>query len=278
MSTNGQHWYTEDGEPMYEIPTVDGKGVKSPDIRDARKMRLKPGVTDVLKMAAKPGLEQWKLRQVLEASMTLPAIEGEEVDKYAKRVMLDAVEYQKEAARIGSLVHNDIAQIFTEGISHPGWPPVAPVALSAAKLIKATYGADDWRVEHSFASPLGYGGRADLWKPGVVVDFKGVQEIAKAPRKPYPEQGMQLAAYAEGVVPGGFEDTNVPGWFDETDQTPPMVPPARLVNLYFSRTEDKVDLREWSPEDAECSWEMFKCLLEYWQLSKDYDSSFEGES
>jgi hypothetical protein len=101
----------------------------------------------------------------------------------------------------------------------------------------------------------------------VVVDFKGVETIAKAPRKPYPEQGMQLAAYAEGAMPGSSIYLGKK-----------HIKPVRLVNLYFSRTEDMVDLREWSPEDAERSWKKFRCLLEFWQLSKDYDSSFEGKS
>jgi len=83
------HWYTRNGEPMYQIEGANGK-IRNTTLRDARKHNLVPSVTTILNVAAKPGLDNWKLQQVLLAALTLPRNEGEPEGAYIDRIISDS--------------------------------------------------------------------------------------------------------------------------------------------------------------------------------------------
>ena len=73
------------------------------------------------------------------------------------------------------------------------------------EALNKEFGKQSWIAEKSFANPMGYGGKIDLYCPTVVVDFKtkefGPDAVAK--KFAFPEMAMQLAAYRAGL---GLED------------------------------------------------------------------------
>ena len=71
-ASESNHWYTQDGEPQYTVPSKKDGSPRATTLRDARTMALVPSVTTVLNMAAKPALTAWLQQQVLYAALTLP--------------------------------------------------------------------------------------------------------------------------------------------------------------------------------------------------------------
>ena len=54
----GCHWYTKDGQPMYEVASADGKRKIKTTLRQARTMNLFPSVTTILKVLEKSGVNE----------------------------------------------------------------------------------------------------------------------------------------------------------------------------------------------------------------------------
>src|SRR4051812_25248796 len=104
------HWYRRDGQPCYQVPRAKGDGMRDTTLADARKLDLVPSVSLILKCAAAPGLENWKLRKMLEAALTLPRHEGESLDDFSERVISDSQEQGKKAAERGTDLHAAIEQ------------------------------------------------------------------------------------------------------------------------------------------------------------------------
>jgi hypothetical protein len=115
---SASHWYFPDGTPLHEVPRADGKGSRPTSLRDARKLGLFPSVTNVLSILAKPGLDAWKQEQAILAALTLPRTEGETLDDFAKRVLVDMTSEVGRAADRGSAVHAAI-----EGYAQGRWLP-----------------------------------------------------------------------------------------------------------------------------------------------------------
>ena len=65
------HWYKPDGTPQFEIPKKSGKGMKKPNITDARELGLLPSVTTILRCIDKPFLTAWMKNQILDASISV---------------------------------------------------------------------------------------------------------------------------------------------------------------------------------------------------------------
>src|SRR5438132_5206118 len=76
LPSESEHWYFQDGQPCYTIIGKNGKE-RATRLNDARKLDLVPSVTKILNEAAKPGLESWKAKQILEAALPLPKLDGE---------------------------------------------------------------------------------------------------------------------------------------------------------------------------------------------------------
>src|SRR5580765_4654690 len=74
-------------------------------VRDARKLGLLPSVTNVLGVINKPELVEWKMTQAVLAALTLPRLNGEGEDGFAKRVVEDALSRCKTAVDFGSAFH-----------------------------------------------------------------------------------------------------------------------------------------------------------------------------
>jgi len=107
IATEAGHWYTGTGEPLYEIAAKSG-AMRPTTLRDARKLNLNPSVTMIMNCAAAPGLENWKRQQLLLSAMTLPRIDGEGEDSFARRVIQDSETQSKAARELGTTIHTCI--------------------------------------------------------------------------------------------------------------------------------------------------------------------------
>lgn len=250
------HYYEQGGAPAYTVPYVDkSKGMRPTTIRDARKLDLVPSVTTILNVLPKPGLVNWKQEQLFYAALTLTREEKESDQQFYYRVVADSKEQARKAAEKGTAIHGAIQRAIEF--------PLAPKPFEYIPHIKAVmswltkeFGKAQWISERTFAHPLGFGGAVDLHSPQVIIDFKTKEfdqsDIDNGKVKGWPEQGMQLAAYREGV---GH-------------------PKAQRINLFISRNNPGlIHAFYWDEKDNH--FETFKAALQLWKLIKNYDSAFE---
>ena len=220
-------------------------------------MDLVPSVTTILKVAAKPGLEQWKLEQMLLSALTLPRRPDEQEKAYIARIVADSKETGKQAAEKGTRIHESIEKWF-DGDRNVEHKSTAQAFEEAIFNHFKTHPDQPWLTERSFSSPLGFGGKVDLYclpdgnaPVGIVLDAKSKDFGPDDKVDAYAENAMQLAAYRVGLG----------------------LPHARCANVFVSRTfPGLVKVVEWSEEDLQKHWSMFVCLLHFWKLKNDYGS------
>jgi hypothetical protein len=248
-ASESTHWYTRTGVPMYTVPSKKDGSPRNTTLRDARELNLVPSVTTILGIAAKPALTIWLQEQAILAALTLPRNEGEPESAWLKRVVQDSKQQGKDAADLGTEIHEAI-QSYYEGKTNTKH---TFHVLSCTNAIQTRYGDQKWIAERSFAHELGFGGKCDLYTPeddGIVIDIK-TKDFDDA-SKPlwYDEHMLQLAAYRVGLG----------------------VPNARCANVFVSRTNpDLAVVKEWAEEDIQRGWEMFTHLLAYWQLKNQHE-------
>ena len=206
---SASHWYFPDGTPLHQVPRADGKGERPTSLRDARKLGLFPSVTNVLSILAKPGLDAWKLEQAILAALTLPRIEGETLDDFAKRVLADMTSEVGRAADLGSAVHAAI-----EGYAQGRWLPEDKEVARLFEPARQWFDAQVTQV-HSVEIAAahhewGYAGRVDLvatlrstGRP-TVIDFKTqkVRRDKDGSFKPilHDTWPLQLEAYRQALA------------------------------------------------------------------------------
>lgn len=189
----GSHWYTREGYPMHTTTGKDGVG-RPTHVGDARKSGLLPSVTSIISVLDKPQLNQWKQNTILAHSLTLPKIEGESVDDFAKRVSEDYYKSGQETMDLGSRVHAAIANYIQSGrIPEDELKPYLNAYLEWIRV-------NNFTVESSEKTIVGpdYAGTYDLivtdrMHHRVLVDIKTT--TIKGKLKGYDEWVMQLAAY-----------------------------------------------------------------------------------
>lgn len=242
------HWYSQDGTPVFEVMGSKGKLVKA-NLTHARKLGLLPGITTILKVAAKPQLTTWLRRQSILAALTLPRHESETEDQWLDRVTDDADSIGGAAAEEGTRIHAAIERSFLGQSFDPNY---TDHVLSVRLLLQTRCGEQSWSPEKSFASPLGYGSKADLHCPQWIIDFKGKdgdQEVLDA-LDLYDDHYMQLAATKHGL---GYES-------------------AKCAIVYVSRTHPGAcSFVEAEPAKLDTGYKMFQCLLSFWRLKNNYD-------
>jgi len=255
VTSESGHWYDRSGVQVSTVIGSKGQSVK-PDLRHARKFGFAPGVTTILKAAHKEQLVQYRERQVLLASLTLPQIAGESQDEWVKRIMVDAKTHAIEAAERGSEIHAQIENELKIESSENPWVLAVREALATLGISLPA-----WRCELPCVSNYGYGtksdiscdvinldlGSGDVRKLQIVLDFKtkdgDLSDVAL-----YPEHYQQLAATAQALD----------------------LPHAKCGILFVSRTEPKARLLMADAEDIQQGWAVFKALLNYWQTVNKY--------
>lgn len=247
FATEAGHWYRPDGSPCYSIESKDGTP-RPTTLRDARKLGLLPSVTTISKIVAAPGLERWKLNQAILSALTIPRIEGESDENLIYRIIQDGQEQSRKRAQEGTAIHGSLEKAFTG--SYPGSYSIehAPYVHAVMSEIKERWGMDRWSAERSFAGNLGYGGKVDLHRPDIVIDFKTKEfDTVDDKKLAWPENAMQLAAYREGL----------------------QMSDAECFNIFVSTTRPGlVHVHQWTEIELQNGWEKFKCLLHYWKLDK----------
>lgn len=260
IASQAGHWYRRDGSPCYEVPCTSKDGMRPTTIKDAKKLDLVPSVTAILNIAAKPGLEAWKAKQILEASLTLPRLDGESLDDYALRVMEDAKAQGKAAADKGTQLHAAI-ELWIQGKDYD-----YAVWQSHVEAIDETvmqYGVNllHGNAEHSFASPLGYGGKIDFHNDErLIIDFKTKERIDDKKQLAWPEHIQQLAAYGYGLFKPQ-QDFTLDSY---------QVPPFRALNVFIGVQDKQVRVIEYEWPDIVEAFAQFRCLLEFWQRTKKF--------
>ena len=256
-ASESQHWYARDGRPCYNV--LGAKGLPTPTtLKHARQMGLVPGVSSILQMEAKPMLTNWMIEQALMSALTLPRLPNETDDDFIHRAREDSREQARKAAARGTQIHAAIQGAF-EGkpIAAEDLPYVEPVKA----WLKQRYGLDGWEAESSFASPHGYGGKADLLHRGipVVADIKckDFGEDKQGKDLAWPEHAMQLAAYRVGF---GHHR-------------------ADCINIFVStRIPGLVRVREWDEVEIAVNYRAFNCLLTLWTIRKQFNPAFDSKA
>jgi len=209
---------------------------------------------------AAPGLEAWKMNNLLLSALTLPHVDGETLEEYAKRVKADAEEQGKKAREKGTIIHGQLERFYLgESIDQE----YAGICSDVDMLLSGRYGITRLNVEaeKSFATDYGYGGKVDLVcrDKNIVVDFKTTEftldgkgntmKKGKKEKLHWPDHVVQLAAYREGV----------------------MMHTANVLNVFVSTLDGSVHVHEWDDEDVCNGMTEFLLLHNLWRHTKKYD-------
>lgn len=244
----GEHWYTREGDPFYEVEKRGG-GLRAVTIADARKIGAVPSVTTILSVIDKPALTNWKVDQGILAALTLPRIDGEAEADWLRRVKLDSQQQAKDAASEGTRIHDALEQFYKGKAIPPQYlPHCNAVADHLADLFP---NVSDWVAEKSF-SAHGFGGKVDLHSPstGIVVDFKGKDGDFTDGKKLAYDQHWQLAPYQYGL----------------------RLALAPCANIFVSRTHPgKVASHIWSEDDVAGGLRVFLAAFSLWKAMRGYD-------
>jgi hypothetical protein len=254
VATEAGHWYKPDNTPFYTYINKNGEE-KNVTLREARKVGAAPSVTAIMGCASSWALTNYFIQQRLSAAASEPPRGPEEGEQaYMDRIDAKAREHAETARDAGTAIHGEIEKALTETV----WMP-RPEAHAAIQTLGEWCGLDALRPERSFFHPLGYGGKCDVHKKpeisleethcGFVADFKSKDFTADNLPRTYENHSMQLAAYREG--------------FD--------MPLARCAIIYVSTSVPGLThLVEVSEDELSKGWEMFTCLLRFWQLRNNY--------
>lgn len=263
------HFYLKDGTSYYEVPRLDGNGMRPVRVTDAFKVGAYRSVTNVLGILDKPGLDAWKQEQAILSSMTLPRQEGEDLQQYAERIVVDSEEQSRKARDEGTRLHGICADWMIKG--------ELPAAEADQKLIAPF---TDWiRFNVNPAAGLiasetamichqhAYAGRGDLAVrmndgSAALIDIKtqDIKYTTKGVAQPvfYDEWALQLAAYSKCM----FADGSYP---------PPF--PWRLISLVIGRNKPGCYPREWTDpqhplESTEHHYQAFLAACRVWTYLK----------
>lgn len=240
------HWYTPAGEPAYDA-----------DLRRARKEGLLPSVTGIIAESAKPALTAWLQNQAVLSALTLPRIENEPLDAFAKRAVADASTQSKKAAEFGTRVHAGCEFVALNGYLSVDFADVAAQVGHFTTWFNDNI-TEVVAVEKIVVHPgLGYAGKTDLIavhkEYGLcVIDIKtqGIKEGKKATF--YPEWLWQLRAYGEAY-----------------DRNTPALP--NLISLVInSNKPEPVDDRVWPVEEHRVAWDAFLACLTLWKIKRKF--------
>ncbi len=258
-SEQGHFYDRKTGAAIYEVAMTSKSGMRPTNIGDARKLDLVPSVTYVLNCMAKPGLEAWKAKQLLEASLTLPRKQGENLDAYAKRVIEDSKAQGIAAADRGTQLHKAIED-YIRGTIAPEWKE--HLIVLDKTLMQHGIDIHAGQPEHSFSASINglfYGGKIDYHanhvygiEQGILCDFKSKDKIEDKKQMVWDEHLMQLAAYGYGVF--GVVTSKRDWKWDS----------FRALNVFVGCNDMEIRVFEHKPEDMERAFSMFQDILSFW--------------
>lgn len=251
------HFYTKEGQSLYEVPCKSRPGeMRATTLADCKKLGLGVGVTEVFKLLDKPNLNNWIVDQIF---LAFGSEKGKKLDEspeaYKKRIKEKADMIRKTVSQRGTEIHDKLEQqIKTKQVNVNDKD--LTILLKVVHVLEVELGHTKWVTEQSFYHPAGFGGKVDLHSQhdpfdpegGIILDFKTKNTDDFTKKLAYPEHMMQLAAYRLGL-----------------DK-----PKAACYDLFISTVEPGlVKLHKWSEEEIQKGEKMFLLLLEYWKLSNN---------
>ena len=245
------HWYRPDGSSAY-----------GSTLREARSEKLLPSVTTVTSLLAAPGLEAWKQSELVMAALTMPESEkSEDLNVLAKQIVAESKRAGKDAANLGTQVHDQCEAILRNGTWEKNLMTEAIYAwvLENVKSVK-------WCEKTLVDNLVGYAGRADALIDHVehgltLIDWK-TQKFKKQKKgfKPkfYNKWILQLAAYAECIGK-----------------------PVRCISVAINtKAESEDDIivvdKLWSEEEQEDGYHQFLNLHSLWCWDRNYNPVDQG--
>jgi hypothetical protein len=202
------HWYRIDGEPCHEVSYADPrKGMRPTTLTDARKLNLLPSVTNILAVKDKPMLTTWKVDQAIFSALRLTRNEGESEDAFLSRIAEEAEREGIEAAKFGTLIHEQVEAFNTAG-AFSGTGEILEYVAPYEKFFRERVVEVICVEQKVVQTVVGYAGRLDLHAiildkdrcpRRAILDIK-TQRLKGKPRcNFYKEWEMQLAAYGDCV-------------------------------------------------------------------------------
>lgn len=252
-------WYTKEGEPLWEIKAKTTSGMRPVTLRDARQLHLLPSVTTVLQVIAKPQLEAWKITQGIVSALTLPRLENEPLEAFAKRVVKDSEEEVSEAADFGSTIHHAIEAHLTGDCQAlqqlpPDCIPYLNYFIKWQEQVNLLAEAKELIVVnmlHGYAGQLDFVGSM-TGHDRCVIDFK-TQKVRNGKAEFYDEWVMQLAAYAHAYM----MQFNINDW------------PALVSVVINSIEPSPIQVKVWDEPGRHIG--AFLQALNIWKYLKNYD-------
>ncbi len=262
------HWYARDGEPMHSV--LSQKGEPRPTtVRDARKLGLLPSVTNVLGVINKPELVEWKMTQAVLAALTLPRVDGEGEDAFARRVVEDAQSRVRSAADFGSAFHAGAEQVAKTLEVDLAGPYAAWLNLHRS-WFQANCVRVVWTERVLVNAGMGYAGTADLLVEHqahglTLVDYKtqGGKTNAETLK----------AEKLKGGVSAGWEPRAYGSWCQQlAAYRRALGKPMACMNVIVNSTEPtELVERLWTEEELRAGLESFEAALVIWMNEKNYD-------
>lgn len=255
-NTEGGHWYKPDGTAMHFIECKTREGTRPTTLADAKKLGLYPSVTTILKAVARPALTQWLINTAVQAALTTPRRDGEDLDAFVERIMaVDAQDESKKAMDLGSEVHAAIEEHCAGRLFAPVYKPYVDAAMKQLANVGKVVSTEKVLV-HS----MGFAGRTDCildTGTGMVTvnDFKTCKKLPT--KDAWPEHKLQVAAYAAALGSTGLER-------------------LQTAVLYISTTSPgETKLFRFEDFEWHKHWAMFKHVFALWCYLNSYEPSIQ---
>lgn len=255
---SSSHWYHKDGSSCHQVPKASKPGeMRNTTLADARKLGLIPSVSNYLGILDKPMLSAWRVEQGILAALTLPRLEGEIDDDFAKRVVRDSESQVTKAADRGTAIHN-ILENYLLGL--PIDPNtefldlVLPTIEWLSKNVTLCHYTEKTVVHPRFAGRLDM--KAEIAGIGLaVIDFKTRKRTKDGKFLVYPENGLQLSAYLEG---------------DKVNTNPTHHATDRISIIVCSEEVLPPHIHVWDRAEHDASFAAFLSITEVWSFLKKY--------
>lgn len=248
------HYYHPNGKPAYTVAKANGKGRRKTTIADCRKLGLYPSVTTILSLLNKPALNSWREKLIVEHTDDTEREPGEAAERYIGRIFAKHKRITQSAADRGSRIHG-LLESMTKGKPFLGIRSAGDELIERAvsDYLRELSGDDDWIAEESAVCHRPkYAGKVDLYHPGlgIVLDYKSKEFGSESADrvKGWPDQGMQLGAYAQGL---GIRE-------------------PRLINLFVSSSTPGL-IVPYEHKDPERLVTGFNALAYYWWAMRGLD-------
>lgn len=254
-SESTSHWYHKTGAACHSVPMKTKPGeTRSTNIKDARALGLYPSVTNIIGILDKPQLVAWKQEQAILSALTLPRLEGELDDAFAKRVVQDSTSQVRDAADRGTQIHAIIEEFALKGVRMTGNPYYhlceQAIEWLEANIINLHY-AEKTVVGNGYAGKLDL--KAEIRDFGLcIIDTKSRKKY-NGKFAVYDENGLQLSAYLEAdAITNQRAENRISFLIDSENPSPPH-------------------LHAWPAEDHQDSFACFQNILNVWTYLKKYD-------